>query len=372
MNFEQYNHLSGYQAEDWFREFSIDQSINREQPLSPGSLIRLLHKEIPVRLRNATIDIGEFFPSGETWINQAISTKTEPNIPPRLKTQFNSFLMDYAASTDVMIVLPDASGKSIKIAVDITVNPNQEDSKICKIRGLPDQRDRDGENRNQNIGRVRKALGIDKHLVVLLDSERDKLPSHRYLLTRLREFAQGPSKINALHLKNLAQENTIGGEYRRLSVGLEGLTDKQKIEAIAAKSIAESHRYHYTAQLLMQDKAFHNVETISQAVEISKSYAWKALTNTPDYQILWAVRDILQRFGKEKNGVLSFDGKRLQFRRMDTQYEILAKDARGIVFAARNWRSTLNQLTPSEQLKLKQHYQEHQKQSQQKKSRRGR
>jgi len=82
--------------------------------------------------------------------------------------------------------------------VDVTTNPNLEGEKLDTIRGKKDPSDPPNFNRNKNLPAVRRELGINKHLVLIVNP--DCFPEPELLLGQLYAFANAPAKTGSLDL----------------------------------------------------------------------------------------------------------------------------------------------------------------------------
>ena len=181
--------ISGSQAEDWFIKFAAQNNLKDSERFNLESLIKLLDRELPKRLENGIVkDESGKFPDGPVWVQRVLQGQSL-NLSDEVKQKYAKHLLDQSTSTDAVIQMPGLNGVE-RIAIDITINPLKEASKLVKIQGQPESYEAPGENRNKNIAKVREKLGITKHLVLILKGDRTQLPSYQHLKDQLRNFAQ--------------------------------------------------------------------------------------------------------------------------------------------------------------------------------------
>ena len=193
--------LNGKELEDWFKDFAKRTGILNETPFKMEKIIGLLDEKLNQRLNYARTSIHNYFIDGQEWIEKTLNRQSLPYISEKVKNDFANRLADLAIGTDLVLKLKDTSGRAIQIAVDVTSNDMEVDNKLRKVRGyaLPNS----SSKINKNIPIVRAELGIDKHLVILLERTPGRLPSDEKLLEEIYSFAESVSVTRSLDLTNL-------------------------------------------------------------------------------------------------------------------------------------------------------------------------
>jgi hypothetical protein len=111
---------------------------------------------------------------------------------------------------DSIITINNNAGKAVTIGIDLTINPDPEEigKKLAKIRGLRTNPNSQ-HNDNRNIPKVRQALGIDKHIVLVLPGDTERFPSFDVMLDRLHAAANEPAQTKLINLAELPLEQTL-------------------------------------------------------------------------------------------------------------------------------------------------------------------
>ena len=204
---ENQSRLTGAEAEKWFKQFAETAGILSRKEYSLEKVVNLLNSQVQLRLGRARLYMERAFPDGNQWIDQIISKKKVDSIPAETRKLFTAYLLDRVAATDSLIEMRTNQGRVQRIAVDVTVNPDEEQAKLDRIRGKPDKEDRPGSNRNLNLPNVRRELAIDKHIVVLLNSDRQMLPSYDYLLSEIFALTNSRARTQSLNLMEVPEAN---------------------------------------------------------------------------------------------------------------------------------------------------------------------
>lgn len=187
----------GVKAEEWVKDFAQQYRILNTIPLSLEKVVLLLENQLQYKLALARPHVRKEFGLANEWINSIISgRRVSGNIEE--KGKLASKLLDLCVATDTMLRLKDNKGNEHLIAVDVASNPNSEPEKLDIIRGKRDTKDSPGFNRNQNIGQVRQALGITKHLILVINP--DNPPAREQLLNTIYAFANQAAKTGSINL----------------------------------------------------------------------------------------------------------------------------------------------------------------------------
>lgn len=193
--------LNGAELEEWFKDVARKAGILNETPFELEKTVRLFDEKLNHRLSWARTSIHKYFPDGEDWIDRTLHRRAIPNISAQLKHEFANRLADLVIGIDLVLQVKNTGGNTVQIAVDVTSNDREVDNKLRKVRGfsLPSS----ASKANKNIPLVREELGIDKHLVVLLERTPGRLPSTEKLLDVIYAFAESTSLTRKVDLTNL-------------------------------------------------------------------------------------------------------------------------------------------------------------------------
>jgi hypothetical protein len=197
--------LTGAETEKWFKKFTEDTSIDSTVDCRVELLVRLLDRELNSRLINAQIRIYKDLPKGGEWIDTILSGKTPNPFTELEKNRLLEYLCDKVIAIDGVVELIDNKGSPQKIAVDVTIKESEEQDKLAKIQGRPTSKQFKNAEDNRNIPAVRKILGINKHIVLVLNSYRHKLPSYDYLLNQLQSVANTKGNTKSLNLAEIPE-----------------------------------------------------------------------------------------------------------------------------------------------------------------------
>lgn len=264
------NLMSGEQTEAWFRQFAEETGILHQPQYSLKEVVKLLDTQLPIRLKNARRNLYAEYPEGNEWIDTILKWKSDPQINSEVKSAFTLYLLDLALATDGLISLKDSQGEDILVAVDATNNPYKQEEKLNRIRGLPEEKDHDGHNRNLNIGSARTTLGINKHIVVILNQDGRLLPSYDKLLNELQAFANTPARTGVLNLQNVPEQDrfinqqlpespkqTLGRYNQELNLK----DPAQRINGIATRTYQEGLERETAIKVLLEDPFFQGMKS---------------------------------------------------------------------------------------------------------------
>ena len=289
-------------------------------------------------------------------IDEILSGKTPVNFTENNQAELSAYLMDRVVATDAIVKARDNSGVLKTIAVDVTVNPKEEEEKLGRIQGRREPDDAIGYNRNTNLPSVRKELGIDKHLVLTLNSDRQKLPSYEKLLSEIFAFANGRSNTKAINLLEVPENQRFKWDeitrvdpkkmWDNYSKGIQG---KDKIEIsnqASLRAIRAGYDRLAIIQMLKHDPQYQHLAKYKP--EVADNYpktiyasARKRLelekAKDPTHQqinmqALKMGRFIIQKIGKEKaNGEKVAPGKLLTMRQNGDDLKIEATSDKRVV-----------------------------------------
>ncbi|MBW4554209.1 MAG: hypothetical protein KME35_24365 [Aphanocapsa sp. GSE-SYN-MK-11-07L] len=248
--------LTGQEAEEWVKEFAKRTFILVANQYPLEKFVHLLESKLPHRFRNGRLFMYKDIPEGNDWIDNVLSGKTIESIGDNNRRDLSDYLIDKVVATDLIVELRDNHQTINRIAIDVTINPGKEKEKLDRVRGKPEKDDPLGYNQNQNLPSVRKQLGIDRHLVLTLSDERQKLPSHEYLLTELFAFVNSRSQTKALNLTDVPELHRFKGNE------IEQIEPKQMWDRFG-KGIHENNAVEFSKQVTLKAiRAGNNQEAV--------------------------------------------------------------------------------------------------------------
>jgi hypothetical protein len=206
--------ISGIGAEKLFNRFARDFVINYSLDSSPNkqlNFVQTLDSLLSTRLRDGIYYGDQPFTAGDEWLSEIQANRLPPALRnAELASQWTAFLSDRVLAMDSIIRINNNSGKAVIIGVDITVNPQPKnlEEKLAKIRGLKTNPNKES-NDNKGIPKVRQALGIDKHIVLVLPGDTERFPSFDVMLDRLHAAANEPAQTKLINLAELPLEQTL-------------------------------------------------------------------------------------------------------------------------------------------------------------------
>ncbi len=193
--------LNGFELEEWVKDFAKKVGILNEKPFKAEQTITLFNQRLNQRLNWIRPRLSQYFIDGDKWIEQVLNQQPLTGVSSQVKNDFVNTLADLVMATDLVVKLNNSSSQTIQIAVDVTSDKKEIENKLRKIKGFPTK---DMVSKaNKNIPEVRATLGIDKHLILLLDRTKTLLPSHETLLNAIYAFAESPTVTKAVDLTNL-------------------------------------------------------------------------------------------------------------------------------------------------------------------------
>jgi hypothetical protein len=193
------SYFTGKQAEEWLRDQIKHQIYTIPQSLE--EVVVAVETYLPERLASAKIYLENIFKDSDLWFER-IGTRQDLQISAGLKEEFKRSILDHVLATDHLLNLKNVRGEDVIVAVDVTLNGIEVESKLQKIRG---QGARDS-NINRNFPKIREYLGIDKHCILHLNGDREKLPNLELLLRQLYNFANSSAKTRAIDLSNVPEQ----------------------------------------------------------------------------------------------------------------------------------------------------------------------
>jgi hypothetical protein len=351
--------LEGPELERWFNQFAQTVGIASSEQYSMVGLTELLNKKLPKRLTDACDRIYADFPEGNEWVISILNDKVEPELPNSTKQKFCKYLLDKVLAADTHIQISNVQGSTQNVFVDVTGNPGKQQSKIDKICGLPYVKDRFGENRNKNIPFVRKVLGIDKHIVLLLSNDRRLLPSYERLLSELQAFANGKLETAVIDLQDVPEHErfinqrpieTPAQACERYQTRYGKLPLTEELNTVAKSAFLDGYSQAEVKNILSEHEFFRNYKQSSQSIKgeelaqklVDKSYISYVDTHA---DLVKSTIDIcLKNTEPDGNGAKIHEGKKLVLSLSNNVYAVTAKDGRGVIFKLKEGEPVMSKM----------------------------
>lgn len=237
----------GELAEEWVKEFARSNRILSKQDYPLEQVVIAFDQKLQLRLHSARLHIDKHFSFANDWLDLILADKSLPErSSQQTKTEIAHKLLDLVLATDLIVELKDNRGQKCAIAIDVTADPQKEQEKLNTIQGRRKDRDPTKFNRNRNIPEIREGLGIDKHLVLVLNPNHP--PSYEQLLAELHGFANASTRTRSINVwsstndisRNAQQLNTLALRpqelWRRYNQEITTSSDIQRQVAIAEKA----------------------------------------------------------------------------------------------------------------------------------------
>lgn len=186
-------------AEEWVKEFALSNRILSKQAYPLERVVIAFDNKLQLRLHSARLHIDKHFPFANEWLDLILAGRSLPErSSQQTKIELTHKLLDLVLATDLIVTLKDRRGQERSIAIDVTADPQKEPEKLNTIGGRRKDRDPTKFNRNRNIPEIRETLGIDKHLVLVLNPNYP--PSYEQLLAELHGFANVSTRTRSINL----------------------------------------------------------------------------------------------------------------------------------------------------------------------------
>jgi hypothetical protein len=195
----------GARAELYVKQFAKDTRIASNVSVSPENVIKLLNQFNQHNLTWARMYLEQRpeikpYPYVNDWIDRVLDGQkfSEP-VSNDFKETVKENLLDTAFSSDLFVQVNDNKGQPQKIAIDVTVKQTDQESKLRKIRGQREDGNTSKKfNPNQKYSMIRQRLGVDKHIVLVLDAR--FYPSYETLLKEIYTAANSHTRTMAVNL----------------------------------------------------------------------------------------------------------------------------------------------------------------------------
>lgn len=265
---DQPRRLTGDELENFFKDFAIRAGILELNISKLEDVVRLFEEKLPYKFAKAERYIREDYPSVSEWFHNILNQKALPPIREDIKEKLTNRLLDLVIATDAVIKVRGNDGIERKIAVDVTANFNREQEKVDKIRGISGSIKKP-VNHNQNLPEVREALGIEKHIVLIMNNMTDQLPSFEKLLAEIYTFVNVQSKTRVLDLRSI-------NNGQKLNWKLDVESDPQKLWL--------QHSQGLTSKIPLE----RSIEVVNRAIHrgFTKDVILKMMVLDPEYKRL--------------------------------------------------------------------------------------
>jgi hypothetical protein len=304
-----------------------------ETPFITEQTIVLYSDKLNQRLNWARPEINKLFIDGDKWLNQAINNQDITGVSEKVKNDFINKLADLVMATDLVVQLKNSAGKIVKIAVDVTSNEKELEDKLRKIKGYPTKNM--VSKANKNIPEARTQLGIDKHLILLLNRTKTLLPSYKTMLNAIYSFAESPSVTRAVNLSTLEPKarynwrleyeadpermwkkytqsfNTKASAVLGLEVAKHALRENHSPKAVL-NMLTQDPQYR---EYLRRDDGDRTRADLHAQGTLAKAQAELEQARVNDAnQIAVGIGLVLEKFGKaQEDGSVVFEGNTLRF-----------------------------------------------------------
>jgi hypothetical protein len=298
--------LTGNQVENWVKEQTKDQIF--DLPATIERIVRVLDKHLNIHFSNAKVFLEQDFIDSEQWI-ATIKSGGQLRINEPTKSNFKAAILDLSLATDLLIRLNNKEGQPVVISIDVTTNPLEEREKLLKIRGQTTK----AHNPHREFPRARSELGIDKHCILLLNCEKNKLPSREYLLNQLDAFANSNSQTRAINLTQVpeaelydwSQPRRMGSQemWQTFSKpSISGLSGSENSLNAASKALLSGYSRRAVESMLAHDPQYKQLQIHGRSK--AEEYL-EVIVNRAEKSLLEPIRFLLNRHGK-----LQGDGSR--------------------------------------------------------------
>lgn len=238
----------GELAEKWVKEFARSNRILSKQDYTLEQVVIAFDDKLQLRLHSARLHIDKYFSFANDWLDLILADKSLPErSSQQSKIALTHKLLDLVLATDLVIALKDNQGRTQEIAIDVTADPQKEQEKLTTIGGRRKDRDPTRFNRNRNIPEIRESLGINKHLVLVVNP--NSPPTYERLLAELHGFANVSAQTRSINLwaanpekfrseqQSATSALTPQELWHRYSQGTANSSDIQRQVAIAEKAL---------------------------------------------------------------------------------------------------------------------------------------
>ncbi len=284
--------LTGEELENFFKDFAKQAGILESKVSTLENVVRLFETKLPYKFAKAERFVKDDYPSAGEWFDKILNRRALTPIREDIKEKLTNRLLDLVIATDAVVKVRSNDGIEKKIAVDVTANFTKEQEKVDKIRGVSGALTRP-VNHNQNLPEVRQALGIEKHIVLVMNNMTDNLPSYEKLLSEIYAFANVQSKTRVLDLRELSNDQKL--DWRRdveenpQSLWLQhsqGLTSKIPLERsieVANRAIGRGFAKDVILKMLVLDPEYKRLVNQNKGDRINADkYAGLVYTKAVD------------------------------------------------------------------------------------------
>lgn len=284
--------LTGEELENFFKDFAKQAGILESKVSTLEDVVKLFEAKLPYKFAKAERFVKDDYPSAGEWFDKILNRRTLPLIREDIKEKLTNRLLDLVIATDAVVKVRGNDGIEKKIAVDVTANYTKEQEKVDKIRGSSGPLSRP-VNHNQNLPQVRKALGIEKHIILVMNNMTDNLPSFEKLLTEIYAFANVQSKTRVLDLRQLGNDQKLDWQrdieedpHRLWRLCSQSLTSKIPLERsieVANRAISRGFTRDVILKMLTLDPEYKRLVTQNKGDRINADkYAGLVYTRAID------------------------------------------------------------------------------------------
>lgn len=198
----------GKAVEKWVKEQARKQHLTFSPSFNLEKVVELLDTKLQRRLMLARLYLDQKLPYGNDWVDLILNNKQLPaRASAQAKNDLVEKLLDQALATDLVVAVNNNQGQKCIIAIDVTCDPTKEKSKLNTIQGKREDGDPSKFNRNHNLPSVRKQLGINKHIVLVLNHK--QLPEEEIIVNELYAAANLQSQTRIVNLHSHTSQATL-------------------------------------------------------------------------------------------------------------------------------------------------------------------
>lgn len=284
--------LTGEELENFFKDFAKQAGILESKVSTLEDVVRLFEAKLPYKFAKAELFVKDDYPNVRDWFDKITNRRALPPIREDIKEKLTNRLLDLVIATDAVVKVKGNDGIERKIAVDVTANFTKEQEKVDKIRGSSGPIAKP-VNHNQNLPQVRRALGIDKHIILVMNNMTDNLPSFEKLLAEIYAVANVQSKTRVLDLRQLSDNQKLDWQrdveenpqrlWRQYSQGLTSKIPLERSIEVANRAINRGFTRDVILKMLTLDPEYKRLVTQNKGDRINADkYAGLVYTRAVD------------------------------------------------------------------------------------------
>ncbi|MCG9893263.1 MAG: hypothetical protein MH252_19600 [Thermosynechococcaceae cyanobacterium MS004] len=242
------SNLNWTELKAWVKAFASKSGLLSSASPALEDVITLLNSRYQRRLSSIRINIAEDFPGAVECLDSAIAGE-RIEIPPTDRQDFTDYLLSRVLNADVLITVEMSAGERLTLSLEVQESGAESNRPIYP-----------------NIAEVRQLLGIDKHLILVLENQLDRLPKHQKLIQEIHEFCAEQSLTKVLDLTDLAPwdlydlrteyEGDPGRMWEKYSEGINASASNLIALEAAKRAFRDKHSSESVYQMLTQEPTY--------------------------------------------------------------------------------------------------------------------